>query len=388
MTSTMAIQDFGLWKRFAQQRKPVGFDIELTARCNFDCRHCYINRPSDDAVARATELTREEILDIARQAAALGAVWCTLTGGEPLLRPDFAEIYLGLKRLGLLVSVLTNAALVGTEHVTLFQKYPPRDIEVTMYGASAETYERVTRRPASFVAFNAGLERLLSANIKVRLKAMALRSNRHELEAIARFCRARTKDYYRFDPVLHLRMDRNPLRNAEILAERLSPAEVVALESADPERVGALRKHCDHFIQPVRETLSYDRCRTCEEREGCERYAQFSRLLSCGAGTTGFSVSWDGQLRLCQSLNAPGTTYDLRRGSLREAWEEFIPQVRALRTQAEPLLRACKSCPIVNLCLNCPAHAWLELGDREGIVPYFCQVARARKESLLSCPTT
>ena len=54
----------------------------------------------------------------------MGALWCLLTGGEPLLREDFAEIYLGLKRLGLLVSVFTNACLVTPEHVELFQKVP------------------------------------------------------------------------------------------------------------------------------------------------------------------------------------------------------------------------------------------------------------------------
>jgi len=385
MISTMAIQDFGLWNRLAERRTPVGFDIELTARCNFDCRHCYLNRPPDDAAAKAQELHRDEVLDIAQQAVALGAVWCTLTGGEPLLRPDFSEIYLGLKRLGLLVSVYTNAALVRPEHVSLFQKYPPRDIEVTMYGATAGTYERVTRRPGSFAAFQAGLNRLLAGGVKVRLKAMALRSNRHELDAIAQFCRAHTKDYYRFDPVLHLRMDRDAQRNAEIIAERLTPSEVVALERSDPERSGALEQHCEEYIHPEREQFSYDKCRECSKQAGCERYAQFTQLFYCGAGKSGFSVSWRGEFRLCQSLNAPATTYDLRRGNLREAWEQFVPKVRAMRACSESLMRACKSCPIVNLCLNCPAHAWLECGDMEAVVPYFCDVAHARKESLSSC---
>jgi hypothetical protein len=91
--------------------------------------------------------------------------------------------------------VFTNATLVREEHIELFRKYPPRDIEVTVYGASPETYERVTRRPGSFAAFSSGLNRLLESGVKVRLKAMALRSNFHELQAIAAFCRARTKDF-------------------------------------------------------------------------------------------------------------------------------------------------------------------------------------------------
>ena len=68
--------------------------------------------------------------------------------------------------MGLLVSVFTNATLVTAEHAALFKKYPPRDIEVTVYGASQETYERVTRRAGSFSAFQRGLDRLLEAGVR------------------------------------------------------------------------------------------------------------------------------------------------------------------------------------------------------------------------------
>jgi len=192
--SKLEIQEFALWDKLKSKRAPLSFELEITGRCNLDCRHCYINLPSNDPQARSGELTPREIDAIADQAVSMGTIWVLLSGGEPLLRGDFPEIYLSLKRKGLLVSVFTNATLVRDEHIALFRKYPPRDIEVTVYGASPETYERVTRRPGSFAAFLSGLNRLLESDVKVRLKAMALRSNFHELPAIAAFCRARTKD--------------------------------------------------------------------------------------------------------------------------------------------------------------------------------------------------
>ena len=179
---TMEVQAFPLWDKMKGKRVPLSFDLEVTARCSADCRHCYINLPAGDAAARAEELTAKEILGIARQAADLGAMWCLVTGGEPLLRDDFEEIYLGLKRLGLLVSVFTNACLVTQRHVDLWKKYPPRDIEVTVYGVTRETYEAVTRRPGSFDAFMRGLDLLLASGIRVRLKAMAIKSNLHEYD--------------------------------------------------------------------------------------------------------------------------------------------------------------------------------------------------------------
>jgi len=362
--TSIEIQAFPLWDKLKSKRAPLSFDLEITARCNLDCRHCYINLPSNDPQARPRELTLREIGEIADQAVSMGAIWVLLSGGEPLLRDDFPEIYLSLKRKGLLVSIFTNATLVRDEHVALFRKYPPRDIEVTVYGASPETYERVTRRPGSFAAFTNGLDRLLESGVKVRLKAMALRSNLHELPAIAAFCRARTKDIYRFDPQLHLRFDRDERRNAEIRGERLTPEEVVALEKADEERFASLRKGCDTLI---REDFAHT---------GCDH------LFHCGAGNGSFSVSYDGKFRLCSSLWAPETIYDLRKGTLREAWEHLVPKVRDLRSQRQEFLERCRRCPIVNLCLWCPAHSWLETGELDTVIGHFCRVARARAASI------
>jgi radical SAM protein with 4Fe4S-binding SPASM domain len=366
MSPGLEIQQFPLWAKLEGKGAPVSFDLEITARCNNDCRHCYINLPPHDGAATAAELSTDEILDIARQAVAMGAVWCLLTGGEPLLRDDFAEIYLGLKRLGLLLGVFTNACLVTPAHVELFRRYPPRDIEVSVYGATRETYEAVTRRPGSYAAFVRGLDLLLEGGVKVRLKAMALRSTAHELDEISRFCRERTKDYYRFDPLLHLRFDGDPVRNAEIRAERLSPEEVVAVERADEERFGALRRGCADG-----ELINAE-----FEHQGCDH------LFHCAAGNGSFTVGYDGAFRLCSSLWHPDTVYDLRRGTLREAWQEWVPHVRDLRGSNPEFLEKCRRCALVNLCLWCPAHAALETGAMDDWVDYFCQVAHARAAAL------
>jgi radical SAM protein with 4Fe4S-binding SPASM domain len=362
--SSLEIQDFTLWAKLKERRAALSFDLEITARCNLNCRHCYINLPSGNQEARARELTPTEINNIADQAVALGALWVLISGGEPLLRKDFPEIYRNLKRKGLLISVFTNATLLREEHVELFRKYPPRDIEITVYGATAETYERVTGRPGSFAAFTHGLNRLLESGVKVRLKAMAIRSNFHELPQIASFCRAHTKDYFRFDPQLHLRFDRNEERNVLIQSERLMPEEIVVLERADEERLSSLRKSCDSLISEDSSHI------------GCDH------LFHCGAGSSSFNVSYDGKFRLCSSLWAPETVYDLRKNTLRKAWEQLVPKVRDMRSQRREFLERCRRCPIVNLCLWCPAHSWLETGEMDTPIEYFCQVAHFRAEAI------
>ena len=358
------LADFPLWEKMAGGRAVFSFDLELTARCNLNCRHCYINLPAGDRSARKMELSVAEVGRLAGEAAALGAVWCLITGGEPLLRKDFFDAYRALCSKGLLLSVFTNATLVTQEHIRFFKKHPPRDVEVTVYGVTKETYERVTRTPGSFEAFLRGLDLLLRSGVEVRLKAMALRSNKHELTAIGDFCRARTKDYYRFDPNLHLRFDGDKERNSHILAERLSPREVVRLERADPERFGALTAACEGLVPSEVRTSD---CR---------------HIFRCGVGRRSFVIGAEGLLRPCLSLHHPDFLYDLRTGTLADAWGRFVPEALKRETDRTEYLEKCGKCPVVNLCLWCPAHAYLETGELDKPVEAFCQVALARAEAL------
>lgn len=356
--------DLSIWKGLSRRGSPLMFDLEITARCNNNCRHCYINLPAGDRAAKARELTAQEIIHLGEEATELQAVWCLITGGEPLLREDFAEIYLALKCQGLLVSVFTNACLVTKEHVRLFQQYPPRALEVTVYGADQESYERVTRTRGSFAAFKHGLDLLQQGGIRVRLKAMALRSNLEVFPDILRFCRERTSDYARYDPFLHLRYDRDPQRNEEIRAERLSPSEVVALEQADKKRFAQLEKACDALGeggQPVSVPAGDE-----------------VPLFRCGAGKNSFSVGYAGHFRLCSSLCHPDFVYDLRSGSLSEAWERFSHRAVDMTCSRVELRDTCLSCPLIDLCLWCPAHAYLECGDMEQRIETFCHIAHAR----------
>jgi radical SAM protein with 4Fe4S-binding SPASM domain len=206
---------------------------------------------------------------------------------------------------------------------------------------------------------------LSSGGVRVRLKAMALRSNLDEMEAIAHFCRKRTKDYFRFDPQLHLRFDGNQERNEEIRSERLAPEEIIALDRIDKKRLTALQKECGTLLTSLN-----------------ERSEPRPNLFRCAIGNGSCSIGYDGIFRACSSLCAPGMTCDLRKDSLRNAWENLIPKIRMTLARRPEFLTTCGSCPYSELCTWCPAHAHLETGDIEGETPYFCAVTHARIQQL------
>ncbi|MBN1197693.1 MAG: radical SAM protein [Candidatus Aminicenantes bacterium] len=362
--SYQPLKKLDIWQKPNKKRTLFYFDLEITSRCNLNCRHCYINSAADDQAALRSELSVQEISAIADEAVSLGALWCLLSGGEPLLRKDFFDIYLALKKKGLLVSVFTNATLITPKHIDFFKKYPPREIEITVYGTSRETYEQISRIPGSYNAFQRGLKLLSAAGIPFELKAMAMRSNLHEMQDIIRFCAENNRDSFRFDPFLHLRYDRNPQRNREIIAERLSPEQIVELERAYPPRFHALQKNVKKL--------------TCSKPADCDS----QRLFLCGIGEGSFSLSHDGVMRLCHSLWHPDCVADLRKDTLTHAWDNLYAKVKRMESSRKEFTENCSICSLKNLCMWCPAYTYLETGRLDSWVEGFCRIAHAREESL------
>jgi pyruvate-formate lyase-activating enzyme len=158
-------------------------DIELTERCNNDCLHCSVNLPAGDEAARAREWSAASWKALLGEAAGLGCLVVRMTGGEPLLRGDFEEIYLHARRLGLRVMLFTNATAITPRLARVLGEVPPLEaVEVSVYGMTAENYEAVTRTPGSFAAFRRGLDLLREHGVPFVVKGAGLPAVRGEMD--------------------------------------------------------------------------------------------------------------------------------------------------------------------------------------------------------------
>jgi radical SAM protein with 4Fe4S-binding SPASM domain len=332
------------------KRLPLAGSLELTHRCNLDCVQCYCNLSPNDDEARARELSLLEIRDVIDQATEEGCLWLQLTGGEPLLRPDFLDIYSYAKKKGMLVTLYTNGTLLDAEIADYLADWPPRKVEITLHGVTRQTFDGVTRVPGSYDRCMKGIELLLGRGVPLNLKTTVTTLNKHELWDTKEYVEALGLEH-RFDALLIPRLDgsRDPY------AVRLSPDELVRLDREDSERWEELERLCGRAWGAVR---------------GDDLYV-------CGAGERSFHIDPYGRLSLCIISRAHG--YDLREGSFRAAWEDFIPSVRSLKAERAV---SCRSCPALALCGQCPAWSHLEHGDLETPVEYVCAVGRARAEAL------
>lgn len=338
-------------------RAPLNAIIELTERCNLRCRHCYIHDPAQDHLVRSRELTAEQWYRILDELAETGCLWMTWTGGEILLRPDFADLYRYAKRKGFLIVLFTNGTLLTPELVALFQEWYPHYLEITLYGMTAETYERVTGVRGSYEKCLRGIEALMNAGIPLRLKTVGMTLNKHELPAMYDYASSLDVDF-RHDSVL-----RPTFHGQDIRDLRLSPEEVVDLDLVRPDAQDAFEMALQHALDSVQDNPLYDP----------------ERLYNCGAGFRTFHIDPYGQLTMCHMIRSPG--YDLTAGTFQDGWEDFLAGIRSVTINKDV---ACRHCEVQGLCVRCPAFAGLENGDPETVVEYACAIAHLRAELLRS----
>jgi radical SAM protein with 4Fe4S-binding SPASM domain len=354
----MTYGEFGkrLYEATGYRRIPWAGSIEVTARCNLKCVHCYIAYDQDDSDAKERELSAVELRRVLDEIVDEGCLCLLLTGGEPLIRPDFPDLYLYAKKKGLIVTLFTNGTMITPEIADFLAEWPPRGVEITLYGGSQQTYEAVTRVPGSYARCIRGIELLLDRGLPLNLKTVLLTTNRHELDAMQTYA-ASLGLVFRYDPNVCLRLDGDPRPGLC----RVSPEEVVGLESADEHRMQSIREFQETFGGPPREP---------------------EKLYACGAGVSSFHIDSGGRLSVCIMPREPA--YELRHGMFRQGWSEAFPAVLAQKRQ---VITRCQSCAVSALCDQCPGWARIESGDPERPVEYLCSIARLRGKALgIECP--
>ena len=301
------------------------FDIELTERCNNNCIHCCINLPERDRSARKRELSTEAVEELLRQGAELGALTVRFSGGEPLLRDDFTELYLYARRLGLRVMLFTNARLITPELAGLFARIPPREpVEITVYGMSADSCAAVTRSRGAFAEFRRGVDLLIRHRIPFFLKGTMLPETRSELEQLLSWSQSipGMKELPSFVLFLELRHRRDSeARNRQIEKLRLSPREAIEVLARDPDVYKA------------------DLHRLCRYVAG----KPTDLLFTCNAGNQ-ICIDAYGQIQYCLALRHPGTVVNSSIYPLEFALREFFPQLRQMRATNPDFINRCARC--------------------------------------------
>lgn len=347
-----------LVNRYSQKRLPINTSFELTPYCNMSCKMCYVQNNAPGLPI----LRKEEWLRIGKEAYDLGVLFVLLTGGEPLLHPDFKNIYLALKQMGMVLTLNTNGTLIDQEMADFFAANMPRRINLSLYGPSDEVYSQLCGNPNGFTQTKKAIELLLERNVPVKINIIANTIGFPYLDEMYEFCAKYNLDVeansYLFEPIRK--------GNGEKQLYRLSP-----------EKMAEANIKWDKYRFPeeqmmVRSVIAYEALKHYQTPESCP-----PQCLQCRAGTSSCWICWDGTMTSCVNLPFPRTP--VLENGFQKSWEYIVQEVSKIQISGK-----CQNCSLNTLCNKCAAYAYHENGAFGDVPEVVCQTTLKQAELLAS----
>ena len=358
-----------LYRKASLNKTPLSVAFELTPVCNMACRMCYVRMDKKQQESIAPLRSAQEWFRIAEEAREHGLLYILLTGGEPFTHPEFKEILSGLHQRGFIVSINSNGTLIDEETVEWLKQTPPNRINITLYGASDETYARLCGKKDGFSRVTHAIRLLKEAGIMVKINVSATQYNADDLEGIFAFCKEHqlliSATSYMFPP---LRRDETCVGHND----RFTPEEAAYYAA----KIESLLNGEEAFVKRAEEGNYASLAASSEEdcSQDCEGEGEG---LRCRAGKSTAWVTWDGKMVACGMIPADHAPNVFDVGYM-AAWKTVTEKTDAIRLPA-----ACRSCELKDTCKACAAMVYTESGDYHTVPRYRCRMTHAYPEQVL-----
>lgn len=191
---------------------------EINLGCDFDCEHCYLGEKRFEGLDWAG---KSRLLHVMRDA---GVIWLQITGGEALIDPEFPDAYRLANELGMQVEILSNGSrLRNAKILNLLIEHPPSKLSLSVYGATADTYDGLTRRRGAFNRFTEGLNKATAAGLNIDLSLIITSRNAHEADAMRAWADrlgVPRQEYANISPTIQGGAETLPSQSPEHLTQR------------------------------------------------------------------------------------------------------------------------------------------------------------------------
>ena len=330
--------------------------FELTPVCNMDCKMCYVRLSHQEQQAIAPLATAEKWLKLAREAKDAGMLYLLLTGGEPFLHPEFRQILEGLHKMGFVITLNSNGTLIDEKTISWLKACPPVRINISLYGASNETYAQLCGNPQGFTQVTNAIALLKNAGIAVKLNCSLTPHNAKDLPAMVAFAKENNLILqvatYMFPPI---RKDGTLVgKNVRFTPEQAA----YYMAYADYLTRGANRFLADEGTIPALSDLD----------EQCDSLGDGVR---CRAGKCSFWITWQGDMTPC-GMFPSASSPNVFQLPFSACWETIKKTVAQIRLPAK-----CSACSAKNSCRACAAMVVTESGCFDQVPQYRCDMTHA-----------
>ena len=349
-----------LWNKAGRERIPLTGTFELLPTCNLSCKMCYVRKSWKEVQEAGGLLPAEYWLRIADQAAQEGLLYLLLTGGEPFLHGEFKAIMSGMLERGIQVSINTNGTLIDEEMAMWLNEHRPIRINITLYGASEESYQKLCGDGNAYRKVQKAVSLLKQYNLPVKFNTSLTKYNVNDLEAMMDYAKSVNSPIevatYMFPPI---RRDKSMVGNNDRLSSEEAGFMRVKADylQGDKEWFYSKTKKYRYFQPLSKEQL--DLAASGEPKE-----------IGCRAGRCAFWIDWQGNIGNCGMYAATGLK--LKEKSFKEAWKEVVNNTDQVRYSA-----VCTNCPNYSLCHSCVAMVHNECGTINGRPEYICKMTAA-----------
>ena len=352
-----------LYAKASRNKIPLNGTFELSPVCNFACKMCYVRKTPAQIQKEGKRLIPwEKWLDLASQCRDAGTLYLLLTGGEPFLYPGFRELYIELHKMGFILSINSNGTMIDEETVQWLKAYAPSRVNITLYGASADTYGRLCGNSDGFERAVNAIRLLTEAGIPVVINASMIPENACDLEKIIAIGKEQNLNTristYMLPP---MRRDR------EECDSRFTAEESAQMYLRKAKR---LFSH-EEYQRWIRDTLHQIQDASRQEDD----WGEDSEFMRCRAGRSSFWINWEGYMTACGLLDFPVRTAPFRE-TFKDSWLRLTNAVRTT-----PVLHGCAGCEKRKVCNPCVAFIYGETGTVDQKSPYMCRIA----DTILAC---
>lgn len=354
-----------LMAKAVKQKIPISGVFELTPLCNMNCRMCYVRLSKEEQEKIGPLRTADQWIKIGKEARDSGMLYLLLTGGEPFLRKDFRQIYQGLHDQGIIMEINSNGTLIDEQTVSWLKEIPPQRINITLYGASDATYERLCRNPKGFTQVTHAIRLLKDARINVRLNCSVTPYNADDLQDIFAF--GQKEDIpvravsYMYPPV---RRDASSVG----VNDRFTPEEAAYQDV----RIKSYSMGEDKFLEwaEKHETMDFPDL----DEDTCDGIKADG--VRCHAGKSSFWITWNGNMVPCGMFRGE-EEHNVFQEGFAENWKRVLEETSRIRLAAE-----CTVCTQKDFCKTCAAMEISENGKFGNVPEYRCQMLKATPEAI------
>ena len=350
----MILSDY-LYRKASQMKVPLMGTFELSPVCNFSCKMCYVRKTMAQINREGKSLIPwERWLELAEKCKEEGMLFLLLTGGEPFLYPNFRELYTRLHEMGIILYINSNGTMIDEDTVAWLCQHAPARVNITLYGSSRETYQRICGHADGYERAMNAIRMLKDAGIPVVINASMIPENACDLESIIETGKSLGLNTrvatYMFPPMR---------RDLEDEDSRFSPEQSASIYMRKLRCMLEPQAYC----QTLRNAASKSDIVTDNDWGGHEEF------MRCRAGRSTFWVNWEGNMTACGMLDFPLIVKPFV-DPFHDCWSRLTRSVRTT-----PVLNGCAGCDKRHICNPCVAMIYGETGTVDQKAPYMCQLA-------------